>query len=186
MTTTAAPLDVAALKADFPILARTIRDGKRLVYLDSGATSQRPEQVLAAERAYVETANAAVHRGAHQLAEEATDARIAGVAESLFDLRGCAVAPDGRKVRAQYAAASANDVAARALAFAIEEPFSCRRIAGRRTAPGPGNFGRLEAHHICRNGCRLVFRNVESRHSGVGDALENHVADRFRGAGARP
>ena len=74
MTTTAAPLDVATLRADFPILARTVRDGKRLVYLDSGATSQRPTQVLDAERKFLETANAAVHRGAHQLAEEATDA----------------------------------------------------------------------------------------------------------------
>jgi cysteine desulfurase/selenocysteine lyase len=68
------PLDVAALRADFPILGRTVRDGKRLVYLDSGATSQRPRQVLDAERLFLETANAAVHRGAHQLAEEATDA----------------------------------------------------------------------------------------------------------------
>jgi cysteine desulfurase/selenocysteine lyase len=45
-----------------------------LVYLDSGATSQRPRQVLDAERLFLETSNAAVHRGAHQLAEEATDA----------------------------------------------------------------------------------------------------------------
>ncbi|RKT56324.1 cysteine desulfurase [Saccharothrix australiensis] len=74
MTTTATPLDVAAVRADFPILGRTVRDGKRLVYLDSGATSQRPGRVLDAERAFLETANAAVHRGAHQLAEEATDA----------------------------------------------------------------------------------------------------------------
>ncbi|CCH33478.1 cysteine desulfurase [Actinosynnema sp. NPDC047251] len=74
MTTTAAPLDVATVRADFPILGRTVREGKRLVYLDSGATSQRPRQVLDAERAFLETANAAVHRGAHQLAEEATDA----------------------------------------------------------------------------------------------------------------
>ncbi|HWO64436.1 MAG TPA: aminotransferase class V-fold PLP-dependent enzyme, partial [Umezawaea sp.] len=74
MTTTAAPLDVVALRADFPILARTVREGKRLVYLDSGATSQRPTQVLDAERRFLETSNAAVHRGAHQLAEEATDA----------------------------------------------------------------------------------------------------------------
>ncbi|MGX7828685.1 cysteine desulfurase [Actinokineospora sp. 24-640] len=69
-----APLDVAALRADFPILRRTVRDGKRLVYLDSGATSQRPRQVLDAERDFLERHNAAVHRGAHQLAEEATDA----------------------------------------------------------------------------------------------------------------
>jgi cysteine desulfurase/selenocysteine lyase len=75
-TTTAAntPLDVAALRADFPILSRTVRDGKPLVYLDSGATSQRPTQVLDTERRFLETSNAAVHRGAHQLAEEATDA----------------------------------------------------------------------------------------------------------------
>ncbi len=68
------PLDAARLRADFPILARTVRDGKPLVYLDSGATSQRPRQVMDAERAFLEQHNAAVHRGAHQLAEEATDA----------------------------------------------------------------------------------------------------------------
>lgn len=67
-------LDFAAIQADFPILSRTVRDGKKLVYLDSGATSQKPKQVLDAERNFYETHNAAVHRGAHQLAEEATDA----------------------------------------------------------------------------------------------------------------
>ncbi|WP_219414469.1 cysteine desulfurase [Pseudonocardia nigra] len=67
-------LDVAKLRADFPILSRTVRGGRPLVYLDSGATSQRPRQVLDAERAFLEQHNAAVHRGAHQLAEEATDA----------------------------------------------------------------------------------------------------------------
>ena len=66
-------LDVEAVRADFPILSRTVRDGKRLVYLDSGATSQKPRQVLDAERTFYEQHNAAVHRGAHQLAEEATD-----------------------------------------------------------------------------------------------------------------
>ena len=67
-------LDVEAIRADFPILSRTVRDGRPLVYLDSGATSQKPRQVLDAERAFYEQHNAAVHRGAHQLAEEATDA----------------------------------------------------------------------------------------------------------------
>ncbi len=67
-------LDVTRIKADFPILSRTVRDGRRLVYLDSGATSQKPVQVLDAERAFYTQHNAAVHRGAHQLAEEATDA----------------------------------------------------------------------------------------------------------------
>ncbi|MCW0212346.1 MAG: cysteine desulfurase [Pseudonocardia sp.] len=66
-------LDVAAIRDDFPILTRTVREGRPLVYLDSGATSQRPRQVLDAERAFLEQHNAAVHRGAHQLAEEATD-----------------------------------------------------------------------------------------------------------------
>lgn len=67
-------LDITALRADFPILHRTVRDDKPLVYLDSGATSQRPVQVLDAERDFLLNSNAAVHRGAHQLAEEATDA----------------------------------------------------------------------------------------------------------------
>jgi cysteine desulfurase/selenocysteine lyase len=69
-----AGLDVGKIRTDFPILTRTVREGRPLVYLDSGATSQRPRQVLDAERAFIEQHNAAVHRGAHQLAEEATDA----------------------------------------------------------------------------------------------------------------
>ena len=65
--------DIDRIRADFPILERTVRDGKTLVYLDSGATSQRPVSVIDAEQEYVTGHNAAVHRGAHQLAEEATD-----------------------------------------------------------------------------------------------------------------
>ncbi len=67
-------LDVGAIRADFPILGRSVRDDKRLVYLDSGATSHKPRAVLDAERRFLETSNAAAHRGAHQLAEEATEA----------------------------------------------------------------------------------------------------------------
>jgi len=66
--------DAVAIRKDFPIFARTIRDGKRLVYLDSGATSQKPNAVIDAESNFYRFHNAAVHRGAHQLAEEATDA----------------------------------------------------------------------------------------------------------------
>ncbi|WP_242893542.1 cysteine desulfurase [Actinomadura litoris] len=62
------------LKKDFPLLQRTVRDGRQLVYLDSGATSQKPLRVLDAEREFYERYNAAPHRGAHQLAEEATEA----------------------------------------------------------------------------------------------------------------
>jgi len=65
---------VADVRKDFPIFERTIRDGKRLVYLDSGATSQKPWAVINAESDFYAKHNAAVHRGAHQLAEEATDA----------------------------------------------------------------------------------------------------------------
>ncbi|MDT7734249.1 MAG: cysteine desulfurase / selenocysteine lyase [Mycobacterium sp.] len=68
------PLDLAAIRADFPILSRVMRGGNQLAYLDSGATSQRPLQVLDAEREFVLTSNGGVHRGAHQLMEEATDA----------------------------------------------------------------------------------------------------------------
>ena len=62
------------VRKDFPIFERTIRDGKRLVYLDSGATSQKPLSAIEAESNFYKFHNAAVHRGAHQLAEEATDA----------------------------------------------------------------------------------------------------------------
>jgi len=66
--------DPRVVRQDFPIFGRTIRDGKRLVYLDSGATSQKPNLVIEAESNFYRKHNAAVHRGAHQLAEEATDA----------------------------------------------------------------------------------------------------------------
>ena len=67
-------MDVRRVREDFPILDRSVRGGGRLVYLDSAATTQKPLAVLDAERDYYLTSNAAVHRGAHQLAEEATEA----------------------------------------------------------------------------------------------------------------
>jgi len=67
-------LDVANIRKDFPIFTRTIRDGKKLVYLDSGATSQKPQSVIDAEVNFYSKNNAAAHRGAHHLAEEATEA----------------------------------------------------------------------------------------------------------------
>ncbi len=67
-------IDVVAIRRDFPILGRTVREGKSLVYLDSGATSQKPNQVIDAEANFYKWHNAAAHRGAHQLAEEATEA----------------------------------------------------------------------------------------------------------------
>ncbi len=68
-----APLDVETVRADFPVLSRTVRNGKPLVYLDSGATSHKPVQVLDAEREFYTRHNAAAHRGTHLLGEEATE-----------------------------------------------------------------------------------------------------------------
>jgi cysteine desulfurase/selenocysteine lyase len=65
---------VDAIQKDFPILDRKMRDDQRLVYLDNAATSQRPTQVVEAMRDFDVTSNANVHRGIHQLAEEATRA----------------------------------------------------------------------------------------------------------------
>ncbi|CAM3993577.1 aminotransferase class V-fold PLP-dependent enzyme [Helcobacillus massiliensis] len=65
--------DIESIRADFPILTRTTADGQPIVYLDSGATSQRPRQVIDAEVDFLTGHNAAVKRGAHQLAEDATD-----------------------------------------------------------------------------------------------------------------
>ena len=64
--------DLSRLRADFPILSREVH-GRRLVYLDSAATTQKPVQVLEAMDTYYRRHNANVHRGAHALAEEATD-----------------------------------------------------------------------------------------------------------------
>ncbi|QNE42681.1 SufS family cysteine desulfurase [Frigoribacterium sp. NBH87] len=65
--------EAARLRADFPLLAQEV-SGEPLAYLDSGATAQRPRAVLDAERAFLETTNSAVHRGAHTLAALATEA----------------------------------------------------------------------------------------------------------------
>jgi cysteine desulfurase/selenocysteine lyase len=62
------------IRSDFPLLARTARNGKPLIYLDSAATAQKPQVVLEAEADFYRHHNAAVGRGAHLLAEEATTA----------------------------------------------------------------------------------------------------------------
>ena len=82
--------DPRVVRQDFPIFERTIREGKRLVYLDSGATSQKPNSVIEAESNFYRMHNAAVHRGAHQLAEEATDA-YEGARETVAKFLGGSV-----------------------------------------------------------------------------------------------
>jgi cysteine desulfurase/selenocysteine lyase len=64
-------LDIARIRDDFPILRRSI-NGRRLVYLDNGATTQKPRQVIAAITDFYEQHNANVHRGIHTLTEEAS------------------------------------------------------------------------------------------------------------------
>jgi cysteine desulfurase/selenocysteine lyase len=65
--------DASAIKADFPILSRRV-NGKRLIYLDNAATTQKPRTVIDALSLYYSERNANVHRGLHTLAEEATEA----------------------------------------------------------------------------------------------------------------
>ena len=83
-TTTSEPgggcdgLDVAAIKADFPLISNRLERGHPIVFLDSAASSQKPRQVLDAMTDYYERHHANVHRGAYQLAEEATDAQESG------------------------------------------------------------------------------------------------------------
>ncbi len=71
VTEHSADLDVARVRKDFPILERTV-EGKPLVYLDSAATSQKPNQVIDAEAEFYRLHNANAHRGIYMLADEAT------------------------------------------------------------------------------------------------------------------
>ena len=68
----AAPLDVARVRRDFPVLARLV-NGQPLAYLDNAASSQRPRAVIDAMSRYYETTHANVHRGVHTLSQEATE-----------------------------------------------------------------------------------------------------------------
>jgi cysteine desulfurase/selenocysteine lyase len=123
-------LDVQALRKDFPILSRTVRDGRRLVYLDSGATSQKPRQVLDAEREFYELHNAAVHRGAHQLAEEATD-----LYESARQRIGAFIgAPEGEIVFTKNATEALNLVA-----YSMSNAAFSSEPAAERFRLGPGD-----------------------------------------------
>ncbi|WP_409449924.1 SufS family cysteine desulfurase [Aromatoleum sp.] len=73
MPAAATPYDVAAIRADFPILQRRVH-GRPLIYLDNAATTQKPQAVIDAEADYYATTNANIHRGVHALSQQATDA----------------------------------------------------------------------------------------------------------------
>jgi cysteine desulfurase/selenocysteine lyase len=86
-------LDVQQIRKDFPILSRNI-DGKRLVYLDNAATSQKPESMINALSDYYRNNNANIHRGIHTLSEEAT-AAYEGTRQLIAEFIG---APEPRSV----------------------------------------------------------------------------------------
>ncbi len=123
-------LDVDAIRADFPILGRAVRGGNPLVYLDSGATSHKPRPVLDAERDFYTTHNAAAHRGAHLLGEEATDAY------------------EGARVRvATFLGGNADEIvftksateAINLIAYAMSNAATAAGPQARRFALGPGD-----------------------------------------------
>lgn len=87
-------LDVEKVRGDFPILAREVYPGVSLVYLDSGASSQKPAAVLEAMDNYYRTTHANVHRGVHRLSEEATNL-YEGAREKIADFIN---APDSSQV----------------------------------------------------------------------------------------
>jgi cysteine desulfurase/selenocysteine lyase len=89
-----ADLDVMKIREDFPILAREVRPGVPLVYLDSTATSQRPRQVVEAMNRLTYHSNANIHRGIHILAEEAT----AAYEEARQKVAGFINAPSSRQI----------------------------------------------------------------------------------------
>ncbi len=86
-------LDAAAIKADFPLLHRSV-NGSPIVYLDSAATSQKPRQVLDCMDRYYEEINANVHRGAYHIAERATTA----MEDARARVRAFIGAPEAREV----------------------------------------------------------------------------------------
>ncbi len=72
MTQTKTPLDLNLVRADFPILEREVGAAKKLIYLDSAATSQKPTVVIESMNDFYRRSNANIHRGVHTLAEEST------------------------------------------------------------------------------------------------------------------
>ncbi|WP_062134268.1 SufS family cysteine desulfurase [Demequina aestuarii] len=171
------------LRDDFPLLARTVRNGKPLVYLDSGATSQKPRVVLDAEREFYELHNAAVQRGAHLLAEEAT-ALFEGARADVATLVG---ASQDEIVWAENATAALNLVASgignasAGIGGAEAERF--------RIGPGDEICVTETEHHAnlvpwqalaTRTGATLRWIPVDDDGRMVLDSLESHVNERTK------
>ncbi|HEX3003172.1 MAG TPA: aminotransferase class V-fold PLP-dependent enzyme, partial [Angustibacter sp.] len=173
--------ELARLRADFAILSRTVRGGHPLVYLDSGATSQKPRQVLDAERSFYEQHNAAVHRGAHQLAEEATDAFEAARAA----VAGFVGVPADEVVFTKNATEAINLVAYAMSNAATAGPESARFVVG----PGDEIVVTEMEHHanlvpwqeLCkRTGATLRWLGLDDEGRLALDDLDEVVTERTK------
>lgn len=169
--------ELTAIRGQFPILERTVRGGKPLVYLDSGATSHKPLTVLDAERDFLVTANSAPHRGAHALSEEATEAYEGGRADIA-----ALIGAEEREVVFTKNATEALNLAA--YAFSNAEPGSPLRL-------GEGDEVLItEAEHhanlvpwqeLCRRtGATLRWIGVTEKGRLDLDQLDELVTDRTK------
>ncbi len=160
-------IDVAAMRREFPTLARTI-DGHRLVYLDSAASSQTPESVLAIMDTYYRQSRSNVHRGVYQLAEEATD---------MYE--------SGRTAIAQLI-----DADSRGVIFTKNATEACNLVAyawvRRRLGPGDVLLTTVMEHHAnhvpfvyAANECGFEVRHIPLTDTGELDlvAAEELVRD---------
>ncbi len=179
---TTATLDAAALRADFPLLRRDV-DGRPLVYLDSGATSQKPQVVLDAELDFLVRSNAAVHRGAHTLAAEAT--------EHFEDARATVAAFVGARPE-QLAWTSGATAGLNLVAYAIGNATAGRGgpAASRFALPPGDEIVVTESEHhanlipwqelAARNGARLRHIPVHDDGTLDLDAAASLIGDRTR------
>jgi cysteine desulfurase/selenocysteine lyase len=124
-------LDVQRVRKDFPILDRTVRDGKQLVYLDSANTSQKPRQVIDAMTDFYERHNANIHRATHELGEEATEAYEG----ARLKVAGFLGARDETEIVFTKNVSEAINLVAYSLSNAATAPDE----AARRLAVGPGD-----------------------------------------------
>ena len=121
--------DVARVRKDFPILERTVRGGRPLIYLDSANTSQKPRQVIDTMTEFYERHNANIHRANHELGEEATEA----YEEARLKVAGFIGAPDETEVVFTKNISEAVNL----VAYAMSNATAARSGPGRlRLGPG--------------------------------------------------